>query len=210
MPCDRRHDRRPLRRRHIVGFQHRSDADQFLVDLNDRLAKFALALHPQKTRLIEFGRFVANARKACGERKPETFDFLGFTHICGAKRKRRGFQLWRKTSRKRKWVAIREIDLELRRIRHRAVDEAGPLAGIRATRLLRLLCGADQHRVGPSFPSPLKVRWCLSLRRRSQRHALPWRRMNVIVARHLPFPTVLHPWPEQRFLVKHRRQEPYA
>jgi RNA-directed DNA polymerase len=194
----------------IVGFQHQSDADLFMVDLSARLAKFALALHPEKTRLIEFGRYVAERRRAGGEGKPETFDFLGFTHICGAKRNGRGFQLWRMTKRKRKWAALREIDLELRRIRHRSIDEQGRW-------LASVLRGFYAYFAVPTniesvrtFRHHAKVRWCLSLRRRSQRHALPWRRMNVIVARHLPFPTVLHPWPEQRFLVKHRRQEPYA
>lgn len=194
----------------IVGFQHRRDADQFLADLKERLARFSLKLHPDKTRLIAFGRYVADWRRGHGAGKPETFDFLGFTHICGTKRNRRGFQLWRKTKRERKWAAIRRIAEELRRIRHDPIDEQGH-------HLARMLAG---HYAYFSVPTNIaavravhhhaKVRWYLSLRRRSQRRRLNWRRMNVIVERHLPKPGILHPWPEQRFYVKHRRQEPDA
>lgn len=194
----------------IVGFQHQCDAEAFLVDLKERLTKFALELHPDKTRLIAFGRFVADARRASGLGRPETFDFLGFTHICGKKRNGRGFQLWRKTKRKRKWATIQRINEELRRMRHDPIDEQGQ-------KLARML---DGHYAYFSVPTNIdslytirhhvKVRWYLNLRRRSQRRRLTWRRMNIIVARHLPQPTVLHPWPEQRFLVKHRRQEPDA
>ena len=109
----------------IVGFQHHQDATQFLSDLEARLATFGLSLHPEKTRLIEFGRLAAENRKARGERRPETFDFLGFTHICGAKRNGRGFQLWRRTKHKQRWTALREINLELQRIRHWKIDRQG-------------------------------------------------------------------------------------
>ena len=193
----------------IVGFQHQRDATTFLADLKERLTKFALELHPDKTRLIAFGRF-AETRRASGRGGLETFDFLGFTHICGTKRNGRGFQLWRKTKRKRKWATVQKINEELRRMRHEPVDEQGQ-------KLARMLEG---HYAYFSVPTNIgavyavrhhvKVRWYLNLRRRSQRRRLTWRRMNVIVAKYLPFPTVLHPWPEQRFLVKHRRQEPDA
>jgi RNA-directed DNA polymerase len=194
----------------IIGFQHHQDATRFRSDLEARLATFGLSLHPEKTRLIEFGRFVAENRKARGERRPETFDFLGFTHICGAKRNGRGFQLWRRTKHKQRWTALREINLELQRIRHWNIDLQGQW-------LASVLKGYYAYFAVPTniesmrtFRHHVKVRWWNNLRRRSQRHRMPWRRMNVIVARHLPFPTVQHPWPEQRFLVKHRRQEPYA
>jgi RNA-directed DNA polymerase len=188
----------------IVGFQHRQDAECFLADLRERLAKFALELHPEKTRLIEFGRFAAERRAKRGDGKPETFDFLGFTHICGTKRGNKGFQLRRKTKRKRKQAFLNEVAEELRRIRHSPIDEQGRwlasalrghyayfavptnLPGVRAVR----------HQV--------KIRWFLNLQRRSQRR-LKWRRMNVIVDKYLPMPIVLHPWPENRFLVKHPR-----
>jgi RNA-directed DNA polymerase len=194
----------------IVGFQHRGDAERFLADLKDRLAKFALELHPDKTRLIAFGRIVAERRRARGEGRPETFDFLGFTHICAAKRGGHGFQLRRKTKRGRKWATIRQIGEALRRMRHDAIDKQG-------RRLAGMLEGHYAYFAVPTNIEAVlavrhhaKVRWYLSLRRRSQRRRLTWRRMNVIVERHLPKPRILHPGPEQRFLVRHRRQEPEA
>ena len=194
----------------IVGFQHERDAERFRADLKDRLAKFALELHPDKTRLIAFGRFVAAQRRARGEGRPETFDCLGFTHICGTKRNGRGFQLRRRTKLKRRRATVRRIGDELRRMRHRPIDEQGH-------RLARMLTGHYAYFAVPTnieavraVRHHVKVRWYLSLRRRSQRRRLSWRRMNVIVEKHPPQPRVLHPWPEQRFLVKYRRQEPDA
>lgn len=120
----------------IVGFQRRADALKFLDDLKERLAKFALDLHPDKTRLIAFGKFVAEERQARGQGRPQTFDFLGFTHICGVKRTKDGksrnsLQLLRRTRRKRKWATIRAIKTELYRIRHDPIAEQGRrLAGM--------------------------------------------------------------------------------
>jgi RNA-directed DNA polymerase len=194
----------------IVGFQHQSDAERFVAGLKDRLLKFALELHPDKTRLIAFGRFVADRRRARGEGKPETFDFLGFTHICGTKRDGHGFQLRRKTKPKSRWGAVQRIGEELRRVRHEPIDEQG-------RRLASMLEGHYAYFAVPTNIGAVrairhhaKVRWYKSLRRRSQRRRLTWRRMNVVVEKYLPQPRVRHPWPEQRFLVKHRRQEPDA
>ena len=189
----------------VVGFQHRQDANRFLCDLKERLAKFALELHPEKTRLIEFGRFAAERRLARGVGKPETFDFLGFTHICGTKLNGNGFQLRRKTKRRRRWDTIKRIAAELRQRRHEPIDVQGRW-------LTTALKGHYAYFAVPTnLPSVralrhhVKVRWYLSLARRSQRRRLNWRRMNVVADKYLPFPTVLHPWPEQRFLVKHPR-----
>jgi RNA-directed DNA polymerase len=199
----------------IVGFQRQGDATTFLNDLKARLAKFALDLHPDKTRLIAFGKFIAEERRARGKGRPETFDFLGFTHICGVKRTKDGksrnsFQILRRTRRKRKWATIRAIKMELRRIRHDPLDEQG-------RRLARMLEGHYAYFAVPTnidavraVRHHVKVRWYLSLLRRSQKRRLSWRRMNVIAEKHLPQPTIVHPWPEQRFVVKHRRQEPDA
>ena len=190
----------------VVGFQHKGDAVAFRRDLDERLAKFALELNGEKTRLIAFGRFVAEGRKARGERKPETFDFLGFTHICGQKRNGKGFQLHRKTRRGHKWAFIKRVAEGLKRMRHRPIDEQGRW-------LAKVLQGHYGYFAVPTnlwsvraVRHHLKVRWYLSLQRRSQRgRRMTWRRMNVIVARWLPKPRVIHPWPEQRFLVTHRR-----
>ena len=199
----------------IAGFQHERDATRFLNDLKERLAKFALDLHPAKTRLIAFGRFVADRGRARGDGKPETFDFLGFTHICGTKRKRDGrgrhhFQLIRRTKRERKWATIRTIKMELRRIQHEPIDDQG-------RKLASMLRGHYAYFAVPTNLAAVrvvrhhvKVRWYLRLGRRSQRRRLTWRRMNVLAEKFLPVPTVQHPWPEQRFLVRHRRQEPDA
>jgi RNA-directed DNA polymerase len=190
----------------IVGFQHKADAGRFLDDLRKRLGKFALEVHPEKTRLIEFGRFAAERRAKRGARKPETFDFLGFTHICGTKRDGKGFQLRRKTKRKRKQALLNEIAAKLRRIRHDPIDEQGRW-------LAAVLRGHYAYFAVPTnLPSvralrhQVKVRWYLNLQRRSQRR-LKWRRMNVIVDKYLPIPEVTHPWPEKRFLVKHTRTQ---
>lgn len=189
----------------IVGFQSAGDAHRFLHDLKERLAKFALALHPDKTRLIAFGRFAAERRVKRGLGKPETFDFLGFTHICGQKRGGKGFQLRRKTKRKRQAESLKRITDELRHMRSKPIDEQGRW-------LASVLRGHYAYFAVPSnlptvraFRHKVKVRWYLSLRRRSQRRRLAWRRMNVIVDKYLPMPHVLHPWPEERFLVRHLR-----
>ena len=189
----------------VAGFQHRHEALKFLDDLKARLAKFALSLHPEKTRLIEFGRFAAERRAGRGQRKPETFDFLGFTHICGYKRNGEGFQLRRKSQRKRRWRFVRRIGQELDERRHEPVNVQGQW-------LKSVLRGHYAYFAVPTNIAAvrnvrhhIKVRWYLSLERRSQRTRLSWRRMNVVAAKYLPMPTILHPWPEQRFLVKHPR-----
>lgn len=189
----------------VVGFQFEGDARNFLRDLKERLAQFGLELHADKTRLLAFGRFVANNRAARGLGRPETFDFLGFTHICGVKRGSGHFQLQRKTKRKRKWATIQRVGLELQRIRHSPIDEQGKW-------LAMVLKGHYAYFAVPTNMDALralwhhvKVRWYLSLRRRSQRRRLTWPRMNAIAAKYLPLPSILHPWPEQRFLVKHPR-----
>lgn len=190
----------------VVGFQNRGDAVVFLRDLKDRLAKFALELNEEKTRLIAFGRFAARDAERRGKKKPETFDFLGFTHICWMKRNGKGFQLRRKTKRKRKWALVNRVVEELKRIRHTPIDEQGEW-------LASVLRGHYAYFAVPTNLSSayavrhlVKVRWYLSLCRRSQRgRTFSWRRMNVIAERWLPMPHVMHSWPEQRFLVKHPR-----
>jgi len=189
----------------VVGFQHRDDGERFLTDLKERLDEFALRLHPEKTRLIEFGKFAAERRARRGEGKPETFDFLGFTHICGKKADGQGFQLWRQTKRKRLKAKIREVKEELRRHMHAPIDEQGRW-------LNRVLRGHYAYFAVPTnsaalsaFRHHLVVRWIRRLRRRSQRHRLTWARMQTYIDRYLLRPRILHPWPEQRFRVKYSR-----
>ena len=189
----------------VAGFQYHSEAVKFLKDLTERLAKFGLRLHPEKTRLIEFGRFAIKRRAERGLGKPETFNFLGFTHICMTMRDGWKFQLRRKTQRKRRWSLLHRIGQELDRRRHEPVNVQGQW-------LKSVLRGHYSYYSVPTnietvrnVRHHIKVRWYLSLARRSQRTRLSWKRMNVVADRYLPFPTVLHPWPEQRFLVKHPR-----
>jgi RNA-directed DNA polymerase len=189
----------------VVGFQFEGDARNFLRDLKERLAQFGLELHADKTRLLAFGRFVAKNRALRGLGRPETFDFLGFTHICGVTRDGGHFQLQRKTKRKRKWATIQRVGLELQRIRHSPIDEQGRW-------LATVLKGHYAYFAVPTNMDALralwhhvKVRWYLSLRRRSQRRRLTWPRMNAIAAKYLPLPSIVHPWPDRRFLVKHPR-----
>jgi RNA-directed DNA polymerase len=194
----------------VVGFENRSDTERFLTDLKERLAQFALTLHPEKTRLIEFGRYAADRRSARGDGKPDTFDFLGFTHICARTTSGKGFQLWRKSSRKRMKAKLKAIKDELRRRMHDPLAEQGRWLGSVVRGFLAY------HAVPNNVPEISAFRyhvirtWVRSLRRRSQRHRLPWDRMQVHLERYIPKARVLHPWPEARFRVKYSRWEPGA
>jgi RNA-directed DNA polymerase len=189
----------------IVGFQHRYDADRFLNDLKDRLAKFALSLHPEKTRLIEFGRYAAERRADRGKGKPETFDFLGFTHYCSTKKDSADFQLGRKTQRKRMKAKLREIKETLRQHRHKPIDEQGRWLATVIKGYFAYFAVPTNTYLLSAFRYHISMKWFQSLRRRSQRHRLTWKRMTQLIDRFLPSPCVLHPWPDQRFGVTYSR-----
>ena len=189
----------------IVGFQHRHDADRFLNDLKDRLAKFALSLHPEKTRLIEFGRYAAERRADRGKGRPETFDFLGFTHYCSTKKDSADFQLGRKTQRKRMKAKLREIKETLRQHRHKPIDEQGRWLATVIKGYFAYFAVPTNTYLLSAFRYHISMKWFQSLRRRSQRHRLTWKRMTQLIDRFLPSPCVLHPWPNHRFHVKHSR-----
>ena len=185
----------------IVGFEHRHEAEQFLADLKERLARFGLNLHPEKTRLIEFGRYAIANRRARGLGKPETFDFLGFKHYCGTRRDGGGFVLGRKPMAKRMRTKLREIKERLMATRHDGIDGQGKW-------LAQVLRGWMAYYAVPMSGSAISAfrhhmieRWHGGLMRRSQRRRLTWTRMKTIADRYLPFPRILHPWPEKRFLV---------
>ena len=177
----------------VVGFEHRSEAERFLTELRARFAQFGLELHPEKTRLLRFGRSAARAWARGGPR-PSTFNFLGFTHCCGKTRKG-WFTVLRLTMRKRWQAKLREVKAELRRRLHSPVREQA--AYVRAvvlghTRYYGVpmngaAIGAFRHAVG-------RVWWRV-LRRRSQRHRLPWRRMRLALDRFLPPARICHPYP---------------
>ncbi len=183
---------------YIVGFEHRDDAERFLADLRDRLAKFSLELAPEKTRLIEFGRHAARDRRARGLGKPETFAFLGFTHIC-AKTKGGRFMLKRVTISKRMQAKLGEVKTELMRRRHLPVPEQGKwLASVVRGHLAYYAVPGNGDAI-TAFRTQATRHWCRALRRRSQRHRLDWERMNRLAIRWLPPARILHPWPDDRF-----------
>ena len=193
----------------VVGFQHEADALRFWDAMRKRLEEFSLSLHPDKTRLIEFGRHAADRRSRRGLGKPETFNFLGFVFICGRSRTGK-FQLKRKTRRDRMRVKLTEVKEELRRRMHRPIPEQGRW-------LAQVVRGFFAYHAVPTNSSALgafhhhiKRLWLCTLRRRSQKDRTTWERIKKIAADYLPQPRILHPWPHQRFAVKHPRWEPYA
>jgi RNA-directed DNA polymerase len=193
----------------IVGFQHENDAQRFLDEMRERLQKFALTLHPEKTRLIEFGRFAAERRQRRGLGKPETFNFLGFTFICGKTRQGK-FQIKRKTRRDRMRAKLRMIKEELWRRMHQPIPDQGEWLG-------RVVRGYFNYHAVPTNGRALDVfrhhvtdLWRRTLRRRSQKDRMTWARMTQLADAWLPKPIILHPWPSVRFAVTHPRWEPYA
>jgi RNA-directed DNA polymerase len=182
----------------VAGFEHQADAQQFLSDLRERLAKFSLELHPDKTRLIEFGRNAARARKARGVGKPETFDFLGFTHFCG-KTKNGRFWLKRKTISKRMRAKLAEVKDQLWRRMHHPIPEQGAWLGSVVRGHLAYYAVPGNTDSVSAFRTQVTRLWFKALRRRSQRHHLNWERMHRIVTRWLPPARVQHPFPSVRF-----------
>ena len=193
----------------VVGFESRAEAQRFLEEFRERLAKFGLELHAEKTRLIEFGRFAAQDRKQRGEGKPETFTFLGFTHFCG-KRQNGAFIVWRVTAKKRMVAKLRAVKAELRRRMHEPVALVGEW-------LQRVTLGYYRYHAVPGnivrlhvFAQRLRRLWRHVLGRRSQRGRAIWDRLTPIFERWIPEPRILHPYPLERFLATHPRWEPYA
>jgi RNA-directed DNA polymerase len=193
----------------VLGFEQEADARRFRDAMRARFEEFALSLHPDKTRLIEFGRHAAARRRSRGLGKPETFTFLGFTLICGTAR-RGGFQVQRKSRRDRVRAKLREIKEELRRRMHRPIPEQGGWLRRVVTGFFAYHGVPTNSRALVAFRYHVLDLWRRTLRRRSQKDALTWKRMTKLVDDWLPKPRILHPWPQQRFAVKHPRWEPYA
>lgn len=193
----------------VVGFQHEADAKRFRDDMGRRLAEFALTLHPEKTRLIEFGRFAAENRARRGLGKPETFNFLGLRHICG--RSRRGtFQLRRHTRADRMRAKLKELKVELMRRRHQPLPAQGRWLGQVVGGFFGYHAVPTNSAALSAFLHHVKNLWQRALRRRSQKDRLTCERMNRLAADLLPKPLVRHPWPSTRFAATHPRWEPYA
>jgi RNA-directed DNA polymerase len=183
-----------------LGFQHREDAERFLAALRERFAQFGLTLHPDKTRLLEFGRFAADNRQRRGEGKPPTFNFLGFTHICGKTRDGR-FTVIRHTMRQRLQAKLKAVALALQRRLHDPISETGAYLGA-------VVRGHCQYYGVPlntyairAFRDAIGRLWRRMLARRSQRARLTWTRMSRLIARWLPPARVCHPYPSVRFAV---------
>jgi RNA-directed DNA polymerase len=188
----------------IVGLQHESDAQRFLNEMRERLGKFALSLHPEKTRLIEFGRFAAERRQRRGLGKPETFSFLGFTFICGKTRVGK-FQIKRKTRADRMREKLKMVQEEMRRRMHQPIPDQG-------TWLRHVVSGYFNYHAVPTdsralvlFRTEIARRWRRVLTRRSERTKLSWKQMKQLIDTWLPRPRILHPWPDKRFAVTHPR-----
>jgi RNA-directed DNA polymerase len=192
---------------YLVGFEREHDARQFLTDLRQRLADFSLELEPNKTRLIQFGRFAARDRARRGLGKPETFDFLGFTHCC-ANTKNGRFLLKRITIAKRMRAKLREVKDELMRRRHHAIPEQGRwLASVLRGHYAYYAVPGNSDRINRFYNEVTRL-WLRALRRRSQRHRLPWTRMRRLSARWLPTPRRVHPFPNARFAATTQGKSP--
>ena len=187
----------------VMGFQQRADAVRFLEEFKERLAKFGLELHPDKTRLIEFGRYAARDRKQHGEGKPETFTFLGFTHYCGQRHKTETFTVWRITAKRRMAAKLKAIKAELQRRKHDRTSQVGEW-------LRSVVTGYYQYHAVPGNIDQLRIfrnrvnrLWRNVLVRRSQRARKKWEKFTPLLERWIPPPRVLHPYPDARFYATH-------
>jgi len=187
----------------VLGFEHREEAERFLGQLRERLRKFGLELHPEKTRLIEFGRYAAERREKRGEGKPETFNFLGFTHICGTNYKTGNFTVHRKTIGKRMAARLKELRVKLRQRMHASPKATGKW-------LVQVVRGYFQYHAIPGNWARLKAyrnevmrMWLQALRRRSQRSRLSWERFREGLGSLLPPVQILQTYPNVRFDAKY-------
>ena len=193
----------------VVGFEHEAEARRFQEALRGRLEAFGLRLHPDKTRLIEFGRHAAANRARRGLGKPETFSFLGFTFICG--RSRRGaFQLQRKSRGDRMRAKLKAVKEALRRCLHQPIPAQGRWLKQVVVGYFAYHAVPTNRRALMAFRNHVIALWRRALRRRSQKDGFTWTRMAKLAEAWLPKPRILHPWPSVRFAVKHPRWEPDA
>jgi len=193
----------------VVGFEHERDATKFLSELRERLERFVLQVHSEKTRIVEFGRYAAERRERRGLGKPETFTFLGFVHICGTSSNGK-YLLLRRTRRDRLRATLRSIKERIRRRMHDPIPDIGRW-------LQSIVRGYFAYHAIPTnysslsaFRHHLIAIWRKTLRHRSQRDGSTWKRMYGLAARWLPEPRITHPWPHERFAVTHPRWKPGA
>jgi RNA-directed DNA polymerase len=193
----------------VIGFEHEAEARAFLSEMRERQEKFGLSLHPEKTRLIEFGRYAAGNRKRRKAGNPETFSFLGFTHICGKSRNGR-FLLIRSSQRNRMRNTLRTIKDQLCRRKHEPIPTHGKWLGQVVGGFFAYHAVPTNARALNAFRHEVLKLWLRSLRRRSQKDRMTWEKMMRLMRQWLPPVRILHPWPDDRFVVKHPRWEPSA
>jgi len=189
----------------VLGFQYQQEAAHFMDELAERLGAFGLTLHPVKTRLIEFGRFAAERRQQRGQGKPETFEFLGFVHICSQRLRDQRFTVKRRTIKKRMRKQLQAIKATLMRRRHDPVPQLGAW-------LRQVVQGHYNYYGVPgnmrnlkSFQVQVERYWFRAIRQRSQRHRMPWSRFRSLAKRWIPKPQIVHPYPDTRFYARHPR-----
>jgi group II intron reverse transcriptase/maturase len=183
----------------VMGFQYLNDAERFLKELRERFRQYSLELHPDKTRLIRFGRLAAvDCKRIDGRRKPETFNFLGFTYYCGASRDGT-LKVKRKTMRKRLTAKLHEVKAELRKRMHQAIRLQGAWLRSVVRGYFAYHAIPDNANALVVFRTQVAELWYRTLRKRSQRHRMTWKRMAELIVIWLPPARILHPWPEKRF-----------
>jgi RNA-directed DNA polymerase len=191
----------------VMGFENREDAERCLCELLQRLQEFSLELHPDKTRLIEFGKRASRNRSRRGEGKPETFDFLGFTHVCAKNRKGR-FQLLRRTIAKRMRAKLRVVNVEIKRRRHQSIPEQGRWLGSVVRGHVNYYAVPLNGDMAARFRTECIKHWRNALKQRSHKSKITWDRMNRLANRWLPPARVCHPWPDKRFDVRTQGRSP--
>ena len=190
----------------VLGFQYRDDAERLLADLRERFARFGLELNDEKTRLIEFGRFAATNRKERGAGKPETFDFLGFTHLCGTRRSDGRFTVHRQTNAKRLRAKAKAVREQLLRHRTAPIPEQGSWLRSVVQGFFNYHAVPGNGRALDAFRTLAQKAWLRALRRRSQRGMrLTWARVKRLIRTWLPSVRILHPYPNVRLCVAHPR-----
>jgi hypothetical protein len=189
----------------VLGFEHRRDAERFLAALRDRLHQFGLELHAEKTRLIEFGPHAIANRKQRGEGKPETFDFLGFTHMCERHRQTGDCTVRRQTARQRMVAKLKALNQQLRQRRHEPIAATGQWLGAIVQGYFNYHAVPGNMRTLGTFRRRVIRLWRRQLRLRSQKTRLNWRRFKVLIQRWIPSQRILHPFPSVRFDAMHPR-----
>ncbi len=189
----------------VMGFQHHQEAERFLGELEERMAEFGLSLHPEKTRLIEFGKFAIGSRKRQALGKPETFDFLGFTHICSITRKGKRFTIKRKTIAKRLRRKLQEVKLDLRRKLHEPIPNLGKWLRSVVQGFMNYYAVPGNFKSIQAFRTQVRRLWFRTLCRRSQRHGFSWDRFLHFADKWLPKCRILHMYPDDRFRAIHSK-----